>query len=121
MNFCSIDLDSPRVKEFISSLSDLGESEVRIKNLINLWRNKTRNYDGLPTRNETIKLLNDTSSFKLKDDIQVKNNNLRVSFKTSQQRQDRILLISRLFSQIVNKKVGSNADTKTRANNSKPI
>lgn len=56
-DFCSIDLDSSKVKEFINSLTDLNMSEVRIKNLINLWRNKTRNYDGLPSKTEIVQLL----------------------------------------------------------------
>ena len=56
-DFCSIDLNSTKVKEFISSLSDLNMSEARIKNLINLWRNKTRNYDDLPTKNEIVELV----------------------------------------------------------------
>ena len=67
MSFCSIDLDSSRVKEFINSLSDLGESEARIKNLINLWRNKTKNYNSLPSRDEISKLLNSSSLNRYKE------------------------------------------------------
>ena len=57
MSFCSIDLNSTKVKEFINSLSDLNMSEARIKNLINLWRNKTRNYDELPTKEDFVSLV----------------------------------------------------------------
>lgn len=98
-NFCSIDLNSPRVKEFINSLSDLGESEARIKNLINLWRNKTRNYDNLPSRDEILRLLN---SYSLS---QYKEKQLRKYRKKTAQRNPVYSVILERFSVQINREL----------------
>ena len=116
MNFCSIDLNSTKVKEFINSLFDTELSEARIKNLINLWRNQNRKYDDLPTKEELLKISKQqvNTDLNISNNIKSKNEHIRSTFKNSQQREDRVLLISRLFTQIINKQLGKDVDTKTR-------